>query len=111
VSPGQTPDGTQYRQCLLDLLGSIQNAQLALQRWDAAAFERAVTEQQRICDVLRQMKSTSGDRGEVELAFQVQAALRSYQLVVDRGTRWCRTLSHILGEPARQQSVNLRSEL
>jgi hypothetical protein len=111
LNSDQAASRLEYRQYLFDLLGSIQSAQLALQRWDATAFERAVTEQQRICDLWQQAKPTSSDRDAANLVSQVQAALRSYHLVVDRGTRWCRTLSNILGEPRTPPSVNLRSEL
>ncbi|HVP63969.1 MAG TPA: hypothetical protein VMT82_03675 [candidate division Zixibacteria bacterium] len=107
----QATGGADYRKYLIDLLSSIQQAQVALQRWDAAAFERAVAEQQRICDLLQQVEPSPADREASILVVQVRAALRSYRLLVDRGTRWCRTLSSILGETATQPSVSLRSEL
>ena len=111
MNPNQATSGPEYRRHLLDLLASIQNAQFALQRWDATSFERAVAEQQRICELLQQSVPTASDREAVTLLSQVRAALRSYHLVIDRGTRWCQTLSRILGEPARPASVSLRSEL
>ena len=111
MSSSDTTGGSDYRKYLLDLLSSIQTAQLALGRWDAPAFERAVAEQQRICDLLRQTAPSDADREASILASQVRAALRSYRLVVERGTLWCRTLNRILGEATAQPSVNLRSEL
>ncbi|HEX8925727.1 MAG TPA: hypothetical protein VF786_08030 [Terriglobales bacterium] len=111
MSSKGTPAVPECRQRLIELLDSIESAQLALRHWDAAAFERAVAEQQRVCDLLEQSKPSLVHEETRVLLLQVHAALRSYHLIVDRGTRWCQTLSRILGEPAVPQSVNLRSEL
>lgn len=111
MSSRATTGGADYRTCLLDLLSSIQTAQLALQRWDAPAFERAVAEQQRISSLLQQTEPELASSEASMMVAQVRAALRSYRLVVERGTRWCRALSRILGETNAPQSLNLRSEL